>query len=1004
MAVGTWFAEAAIENFVEKVRSIMEDCHDLRAKAGSKLHSVQAALPRIKILLDVTERKAFSNTKFRAWLRQFKDAVCEAEDLLDDFEIKRIQETNRGKISSAVSFGLKYLRNLILSDTDLERLTVILTKLDQVTDDGVSSFQDLLTSAFADEEVLPRRRPTRPVFVGRDQHKRRLLDMILYPNVPQRPQDGAESSTGVSVISVVGAAGVGKTILAQEIYNDSIVKESFVLRGWVFASHSCNSQGLDQDIAHSFETEQQENLQRSHSSGSSLVSVIQNKKFFLVLDDVHDNMHQLWGRLKPTLAEGANGSVVLLISRSEEIKYSFGETAQILLDHLPFPDLMTIFEHHAFGKQREASLQSIGKQVVQKLHGLPLFAEAIGRLLRQKLDEVYWQKISTSNWWYLSEDDDDVSLPLVAIMWEHLCDINLINCLYYCSIFPSGYLFEKNMLIHMWIASFMQRHDGIGMEVTEKVWFDELFSRSFFQPTVWKNRYLMPDMIREPLLHTFSGEECHAATELGEQERGLQEYRHLAINFRDFNVHLNLRKGNRLRTILFFDGHRTSQPHEAFANILSHPSELRVLDFSYTEVKLDNFPCSINRFKSLKFLDLSFTGVKVLPDSLCELLLLQVLGLRGCQFNKLPDKINRLVNLRFLYAEGHTVSLIYKIGQLINLQGLQEFPVRRMEGHKITELKGLNQVSGQLCIGNLEEVESTDIVGDAELFKKRHLKKLAFRWGLAAHATASDDCTRTLDGLKPNSNLEELKIQFYMGVEFPAWMKDVEYFTNLRQIHLIECKQLTELPPLGQIPSLVVLILQGLSKLEKFGEELYGNSPKVFPSLEELTFLDMQNWEKWSNRETGLFIPKLRKVIIDRCPRLSEAPLHSFRKTLLELDLSDCDLILASGTCLHGLGNLKRLKIFTYTGSITIPCSSLTSLVVLNVSNNQNELNFDGGRQLLTNIKIIVINGCVHGLADETKPVLEDMPSSGILPPFSFTYYLEEIPKKIQVDPLVYTI
>ncbi|KAF0905329.1 hypothetical protein E2562_003925 [Oryza meyeriana var. granulata] len=234
MAVGGWFAQAVMENLVAKARSIMEEHHGLRATAGDMLYSIEATLPRIKILVDVTERKAFSNAKLDAWLRQFKDAVSEAKDLLDDFEIKRIQETmKKGRVSSAVSFGLKYLRNLFPSDTDLRRLEHVLRKLNSITSDGNAGFHDMLISAVDDEGVLPRRptRPMQPVVVGRKEEKQQLLNMILFPR-----RDGAESSRGVSVISVVGAAGVGKTTLAQEMYNDPSVKEAFMLRGWVFAS------------------------------------------------------------------------------------------------------------------------------------------------------------------------------------------------------------------------------------------------------------------------------------------------------------------------------------------------------------------------------------------------------------------------------------------------------------------------------------------------------------------------------------------------------------------------------------------------------------------------------------------------------------------------------------------------------------------------------------------------------------------------------------------------
>ncbi|XP_039796360.1 putative disease resistance RPP13-like protein 1 isoform X2 [Panicum virgatum] len=111
LTVGGWFAGAVISNFVAKARSILEANHALQAEAGDMLYSVQAALPRIRILVEVTERKAISNGSYDEWLQQFKDVVYEAEDLLDDFETKRIQDELRrksSKVGSAASFALSF--------------------------------------------------------------------------------------------------------------------------------------------------------------------------------------------------------------------------------------------------------------------------------------------------------------------------------------------------------------------------------------------------------------------------------------------------------------------------------------------------------------------------------------------------------------------------------------------------------------------------------------------------------------------------------------------------------------------------------------------------------------------------------------------------------------------------------------------------------------------------------------------------------------------------------
>jgi hypothetical protein len=163
-----------------------------------------------------------------------------------------------------------------------------LKKLNKIiSDTGGPGFQGLMELADAEEGVSTRKPPqTQPVFFGRDEEKQLLLNMIL----PQAEQNCTEPSQQFSTIAVVGAAGVGKTTLAQAIYNNPDVKEAFALRGWVSASHRSRcKRNIVKDAVDSFVTDKQDNLQA--------MPTIKNKKLFLVLDDVQDSLHEIWGSL-----------------------------------------------------------------------------------------------------------------------------------------------------------------------------------------------------------------------------------------------------------------------------------------------------------------------------------------------------------------------------------------------------------------------------------------------------------------------------------------------------------------------------------------------------------------------------------------------------------------------------------------------------------------------------------------------------------------------------------
>lgn len=762
------------------------------------------------------------------------------------------------------------------------------------------------------------------------------------------------------VVCIVGEAGVGKTTLAQVIYNHPNVKEAFDLKGWVFLSQKFDSNDLLKNISRSFAADQHpydsemgpEPLQASSCpSDHDISSIIQNNRFFLVLDSAKDNLQHTWKTLSAKLTGAAAGSIVLVTTRSEVIAGSI----VITLGSMPTDVLSTILKHHAFGINKKNNLESIGEEIAAKLHGLPLLAEVIGRLLRMKLDEGHWRNVSESEWWdnYGDLAITNPALPSVTVTLEFLSD-HLKKCLGYCSMFPSNYLFDKNKLAHMWMSDSMQQHHEFVYETREIQWFDELFDRSLIQPTVQKNKYIVNEKIKEiSALITQTG--CYTVEDSTRPKANLYGFSHIAINKGDFDVSMGLREHTKARSILFFDGQRTIKLNTALATILPQPSAMRVLDLSCIESKMRRPPDVIRTYSHLRYLDLSFTGITMFPDSFCGLHHLKVLGMRGCRFREMPRAMNKLVNLRYLYAEVCTLSLIQGIGQLTNLQCLQEFAVSEMEGHRITELKNLNNLGGHLCISNLEKVSCAKEVSDTELSRKMYIQKLVLKWH--PESASSDSCMQVLSQLKPNGNIEDLEIQFYMGALFPEWIADNRHFTILRYIKFSGCKILVKLPPLGQLTHLKILILQGLEQIQCIGEEFYGSYDRVFPSLEVLTFCDMTNWHMWLDIKQKQIIPKIRKIVINNCRRLSDLP-KSVLGSLKELELSDCkEIFRKNPKCLEYVNILRRLKVHNCLGiTINFPSQLLASIKVLNLQNC--EVCFQGRNECIGSLRIFLTIDC----------------------------------------------
>lgn len=115
----------------------------------------------------------------------------------------------------------------------------------------------------------------------------------------------------------------------------------------------------------------------------------------------------------------------------------------------------------------------------------------------------------------------------------------------------------------------------------------------------------------------------------------------------------------------------------------------------------------------------------------------------------------------------------------------------------------------------------------AGLKEKTYLDGLLLKWG-------DDTIDRknhkdVLEQLEPHTNLKRLIISFYCDVKFPDWLGDFS-FSHMVSLRLSNCMNCLLLPPVGQLPSLRVLIVEWMTAVKRLGPEFYGMD-KPFQSL-----------------------------------------------------------------------------------------------------------------------------------------------------------------------------
>ncbi|KAK5787253.1 hypothetical protein PVK06_041906 [Gossypium arboreum] len=308
-----------------------------------------------------------------------------------------------------------------------------------------------------------------------------------------------DTSNGVSVLSIVGMGGMGKTTLAQLVYNYATINQSFDLKAWV-----CVSDNFD-TIA----------ITKGHFNKKKTLNLLQvklkkklsRKRFLLVLDDIWNENYNDWTILRSPFGAG---TTIIVTTRLQIVSSIVDPLKAFHLDKLSDDDCLSIFTQHALKARNfngHRQFKEIGEKIIRRCSGLPLAAKAIGSLLRTVKYYREWGRIYESEIWNLREEQCGI-IPALRLSYHHLPSY-LKRCFAYCSILPKDYEFEEEEIILLWKAEgLLQQKAMPQVKDIGNQYFRDLVSRSFFQiSSKDEPRFVMHDLIND-LAQVVAGDIC----------------------------------------------------------------------------------------------------------------------------------------------------------------------------------------------------------------------------------------------------------------------------------------------------------------------------------------------------------------------------------------------------------------------------------------------------------------------------------------------------------------
>uniref|UniRef100_A0A0D9Y0B8 NB-ARC domain-containing protein n=1 Tax=Leersia perrieri TaxID=77586 RepID=A0A0D9Y0B8_9ORYZ len=650
--------------------------------------------------------------------------------------------------------------------------------------------------------------------------------------------------------------GIGKTALIQDVYRSEKVPGIFDKLACVTIMRPFNPNDLLIGLL-----KQLVDPKTLEGKLPSLASILEGKKYMIVLDDVLSATE--WDAIKSQLPTTKTGRRILVTTRDESIaKHCSGgqEDKVYKLDTLGHDDAKNLFTKKVFKEPTnldELELHQEAKLILKKCGGLPLAIVTIGGFLASRPKTISeWRKLNEHISAELHMDPKLGTIRTVLDISYDGLPYHLKSCFLYLSIFPEDRKISRNRLVRRWAAEGYSR-DVCGKSVEEIAddYFSELIARSMIIPTqrsTYRSRGIgscqVHDLMRDIAISKSKEENLVLRFDGDHTLHNQGTFRHLAItNSSSDRVGVDLEAivdMSRIRSLTVFGEWRSSF-------ISDKMRLLRVLDLEDTKNLCYHHIKHIGRLLHLRYLSLrGCEYVTFLPDSLGKLRQLETLDIQDTLIVRLPRTIINLRKLNYLRAGQGAMRLDYN--GVVAPRGLRRLTAL----HTLSVVDIAPKPSVLQDISRLTQLRKLGVTGVNKKNNKKFLSALAALSRLESLSVRSEGkpglwgCLDVADDkFSPPKDLKSLKLYGNL-VELPKWIRQLKNLVklNLRGSFLKDHGAAIQV--LGELPNLAILCLLKGSFQSSEGGELHFLQESL-PSLMVLE-LDLGG-SKYVKFEEGAF-------------------------------------------------------------------------------------------------------------------------------------------------------